>query len=48
MPHAQSPSEPPDDRFRRALEDNVHPPGWRNPKPPDRYNLVVIGAGRVA
>jgi len=45
MPHAQSPSEPPDDRFRRALEDNVHPPGWRNPKPPDRYNLVVIGAG---
>jgi pyruvate/2-oxoglutarate dehydrogenase complex dihydrolipoamide dehydrogenase (E3) component len=23
----------------------VHPPGWVNPAPADRYNLVVIGAG---
>jgi pyruvate/2-oxoglutarate dehydrogenase complex dihydrolipoamide dehydrogenase (E3) component len=45
MPYDQSPSEPPDDRFRRALVSNVHPSGWRNPKPADRYNLVVIGAG---
>jgi len=36
---------PLDDRFRRALVDSVHPPGWRNPKPPPRYSLVVIGAG---
>jgi pyruvate/2-oxoglutarate dehydrogenase complex dihydrolipoamide dehydrogenase (E3) component len=38
-------SEPPDDRFHRALLDKVHPPGWRNPSPAERYNLVVIGAG---
>ena len=40
-----SPSEPSDDRFHRALVDNVHPPDWRNPDPADTYNLVVIGAG---
>ena len=34
-----------DDRFRRALEDNVHPPAWQNPNPEGTYNLVVIGAG---
>lgn len=25
--------------------DNVHPAGWRNPQPADRYSLVVVGAG---
>ena len=46
MQHDESPpSGPPDDRFHRALVDNVHPPAWRNPKPADKYNLVVIGAG---
>jgi len=46
MRHAEpSPSEPADDRFHRALVDNVHPPAWRNPNPADKYNLVVIGAG---
>src|SRR5438132_14275552 len=25
--------------------ENVHPSGWRNPRPADRYTLVVIGAG---
>jgi pyruvate/2-oxoglutarate dehydrogenase complex dihydrolipoamide dehydrogenase (E3) component len=39
------PSDPPDDRFRRALVDNLHPPTWRNPTPAGRYNLVIIGAG---
>lgn len=29
----------------RALEANVHPPGWQNPTPKGEYNLVVIGAG---
>jgi pyruvate/2-oxoglutarate dehydrogenase complex dihydrolipoamide dehydrogenase (E3) component len=24
---------------------NVRPPGWRNPTPPGRYDLLVIGAG---
>lgn len=35
----------PQDRFRRALTDNVRPPAWCNPTPEGKYNLVVIGAG---
>jgi pyruvate/2-oxoglutarate dehydrogenase complex dihydrolipoamide dehydrogenase (E3) component len=35
----------PDDAFNQMLEENVRPPGWVNPKPSGRYNLVVIGAG---
>ena len=35
----------PDDAFNRELAANVHPPGWRNPTPAGRYNLVVVGAG---
>jgi pyruvate/2-oxoglutarate dehydrogenase complex dihydrolipoamide dehydrogenase (E3) component len=35
---------PPDQHNQRLLE-NVHPPGWVNPEPKGRYNLVVIGAG---
>ncbi len=35
----------PDDVHDRALVDNVHPPGWVNPAPKGRYNLVVLGAG---
>src|SRR5947208_14961255 len=35
----------PQDEFNRALVSNVHPPDWVNPKPADRYDLVVIGAG---
>jgi pyruvate/2-oxoglutarate dehydrogenase complex dihydrolipoamide dehydrogenase (E3) component len=33
------------DEHNRALVGNVHPPGWVNPRPASRYNLVVIGAG---
>jgi pyruvate/2-oxoglutarate dehydrogenase complex dihydrolipoamide dehydrogenase (E3) component len=41
-----SPALPaPDDAHNRALIENVHPPGWRNPEPAGRYNLVVVGAG---
>jgi pyruvate/2-oxoglutarate dehydrogenase complex dihydrolipoamide dehydrogenase (E3) component len=29
----------------RELIDNVRPPNWRNPRPRDRYHLLVIGAG---
>ncbi len=36
---------PPDDEHNRRLIAQVHPPNWRNPEPPSRYNLVVIGAG---
>ncbi|HVR76631.1 MAG TPA: mercuric reductase, partial [Planctomycetota bacterium] len=35
----------PEDLHDRVLIENVHPPGWRNPDPAPRYNLVVIGAG---
>ncbi|MBV8138274.1 MAG: mercuric reductase [Deltaproteobacteria bacterium] len=33
------------DVHNRALLAQVHPPGWRNPRPANRYNLVVVGAG---
>ena len=33
------------DAHNRALLAKVHPPGWRNPTPAGRYNLVVVGAG---
>ncbi len=36
---------PPDDRFHRALLDDVRPPAWRNPEFAGKYNLVIIGAG---
>ena len=34
----------PDERDSELLA-RVHPPGWTNPTPSGRYNLVVIGAG---
>jgi pyruvate/2-oxoglutarate dehydrogenase complex dihydrolipoamide dehydrogenase (E3) component len=36
--------EPFDDHNRRLVE-NVHPADWSNPRPKERYHLVVIGAG---
>ena len=33
------------DEYNRTLVENLHPAGWTNPEPADRYNLVVIGAG---
>ncbi|MHB1845618.1 MAG: mercuric reductase [Deltaproteobacteria bacterium] len=47
-PETSPASEPwllPDDDANRALVANVHPPGWKNPTPAGRYNLVVVGAG---
>lgn len=35
----------PDDEHNRVLVNNVHPLGWVNPEPAEKYNLVVIGAG---
>jgi pyruvate/2-oxoglutarate dehydrogenase complex dihydrolipoamide dehydrogenase (E3) component len=35
----------PFDQFNRELVANVHPAGWVNPEPRERYHLVVIGAG---
>ncbi|WP_085814047.1 mercuric reductase [Geoanaerobacter pelophilus] len=35
----------PDSAENRELEWNVRPPGWQNPVPSGRYNLVVVGAG---
>ncbi|MDK9718680.1 MAG: mercuric reductase, partial [Trichlorobacter sp.] len=42
---AVSPHLLPDTPENRLLAKNVHPPGWINPVPAERYNLVVIGAG---
>lgn len=33
------------DDHNQSLLANVHPPEWVNPKPADRYHLVVIGGG---
>jgi pyruvate/2-oxoglutarate dehydrogenase complex dihydrolipoamide dehydrogenase (E3) component len=33
------------DAPERERLDNVHPAGWRNPPPADRYSLVIVGAG---
>ena len=35
----------PFDDLNKELLDNVHPLDWTNPKPADRYHLVVIGGG---
>ncbi len=35
----------PIDEYNQALIAAVHPLDWINPKPADRYDLVVIGAG---
>jgi len=35
----------PHDAHNNTLIANVHPPDWINPKPAERYNLVVVGAG---
>ncbi len=35
----------PNDVYNQQLVANVHPPGWVNPEPTGRYNIVVIGAG---
>jgi pyruvate/2-oxoglutarate dehydrogenase complex dihydrolipoamide dehydrogenase (E3) component len=38
-------TEGPDERFHKALLDNIQPTAWRNPTPAGRYDLLVIGAG---
>ena len=35
----------PADAFNQQLLGHVHPPGWTNPTPAERYHLVVLGAG---
>jgi pyruvate/2-oxoglutarate dehydrogenase complex dihydrolipoamide dehydrogenase (E3) component len=35
----------PDDDYDSRLRENVHPTGWPDPTPRDRYDLVVLGAG---
>lgn len=35
----------PNDEFNQALLAHVHPADWVSPKPADRYDLVVLGAG---
>jgi len=46
MPQPKSKSAPPArDAYEQAWKENVRPPGWRNPKPAARYDLIVIGGG---
>ncbi|HHH76686.1 MAG TPA: FAD-containing oxidoreductase, partial [Phycisphaerae bacterium] len=33
------------DQHNTELVANAHPPGWENPTPSGRYNMVIIGAG---
>ena len=33
------------DEHNETLLSNVHPAGWINPEPAEKYNLVVLGAG---
>lgn len=40
-----SPTLRPHDQYNQRLQQGTHPPGWSNPTPSGRYNLVVIGAG---
>ncbi|MFN7768410.1 MAG: mercuric reductase [Planctomycetaceae bacterium] len=44
-PASESPRTPEPDNYDRMLDANVRPADWRNPKPRERYNLVVIGGG---
>jgi pyruvate/2-oxoglutarate dehydrogenase complex dihydrolipoamide dehydrogenase (E3) component len=44
MQHENSANESSTDYSRIELQ-NTHPAEWRNPKPADIYNLVIIGAG---
>jgi pyruvate/2-oxoglutarate dehydrogenase complex dihydrolipoamide dehydrogenase (E3) component len=36
---------PPNDEYNQELVAQTHPADWKNPKPADRYNLVVVGGG---
>jgi pyruvate/2-oxoglutarate dehydrogenase complex dihydrolipoamide dehydrogenase (E3) component len=47
MPEAAPPETliEPADEFNRKLVENVHPSGWANPEPKERYHLVAVGAG---
>jgi pyruvate/2-oxoglutarate dehydrogenase complex dihydrolipoamide dehydrogenase (E3) component len=48
MTHAHPVSlsdDAPQDVYERERLANVRPTGWSNPRPLDRYDLVVIGAG---
>jgi pyruvate/2-oxoglutarate dehydrogenase complex dihydrolipoamide dehydrogenase (E3) component len=40
-----SPSALTEDAANRSLLDNVHPEAWINPRPADKYNLVILGGG---
>jgi pyruvate/2-oxoglutarate dehydrogenase complex dihydrolipoamide dehydrogenase (E3) component len=45
MTQSDQPLVLPNDEYNRILVENVHPPGWVNPQPDGRYNIVVLGAG---
>ncbi len=43
--YAQVPRIEPEDAWNGQLLEHVRPPAWQNPRPRDRYHLVVVGAG---
>jgi pyruvate/2-oxoglutarate dehydrogenase complex dihydrolipoamide dehydrogenase (E3) component len=45
QPHNSSDAPHAQDRYEQERMQNVHPPGWRNPKPAGRYDLIVVGGG---
>ncbi len=45
MSQQTQPPVQPWDAHNQKLVSNVHPADWKNPTPPPRYNLVVIGGG---
>ena len=44
-PHLEPVSTAPADAHEQERLNNVRPTEWRNPRPADRYTLVVIGGG---
>ena len=39
------PDEAPDRTIASAIAEDLHPASWRNPKPLNAYDLVILGAG---
>jgi pyruvate/2-oxoglutarate dehydrogenase complex dihydrolipoamide dehydrogenase (E3) component len=45
QPRGDISAAPASDPAERERMENVRPAGWRNPRPAQRYDLVIIGAG---
>lgn len=45
QPRSDTLAIPVNDPAERERIDNVRPADWRNPRPAQRYDLVIVGAG---